>query len=80
VNAKPSDDVAEKIAEKKVTREDIEAKLHELRGEVDERVEEVKIGAVVIAVAVATTAVVVAYWLGRRRSKKRQPVFEIRRI
>ena len=64
----------------KVTRDDIEAKLRELRGEVDSRVEDVKISLTVVAVAVATTAVVVAYWLGRRRSKNRQPVFEIRRL
>jgi hypothetical protein len=64
----------------KVTREDIEARLRERRGEVDSRVEDVKFSLTVVAVAVATTAVVVAYWLGRRRSKKRQPVFEIRRL
>jgi hypothetical protein len=64
----------------KVTREDIEAKLRELRGEVDERVEDVKISVTVIAVAVAVTAVVAAYWFGRRRSRKRQTVFEIRRL
>ena len=63
-----------------VTRDDIEAKLRELRGEVDSRVSDVKFSATVVAVAVATTAVVVAYWLGRRRSRKRQTVFEIRRI
>jgi hypothetical protein len=64
----------------KVTRNDIEAKLRELRGEVDSRVEDVKVSVAVIAAAVAVTAVVAAYWLGRRRSRKRQTVFEIRRI
>jgi hypothetical protein len=64
----------------KVTRDDIEAKLRELRGEVDERVEDVKFSLTVVAVAVAVTAVVAAYWLGRRRSRKRQTVFEIRRL
>ena len=68
------------VVPEKVTRDDIEAKLRELRGEVDSRVEDVKFSLTVVAVAVATTAVVVAYWLGRRRSKKRQPVFEIRRL
>jgi hypothetical protein len=70
----------ESTAPEKVTREDIEAKLRELRGEVDERVEDVKISVTVIAIAVAVTAVVAAYWLGRRRTRKRQTVFEIRRI
>lgn len=64
----------------KVTREDIESKLRELRGEVDSRVEDVKVSMAVVAVAVAVTAVVAAYWFGRRRNRKRQTVFEIRRI
>jgi hypothetical protein len=64
----------------KVTREDIESKLRELRGEVDSRVEDVKVSVTVVAVAIAVTAVVAAYWFGRRRSRKRQTVFEIRRI
>jgi hypothetical protein len=67
-------------APEKVTRSDIEAKLRELRGEVDSRVEDVKFSMTVVAVAVAVTAVVAAYWLGHRRSRKRQTVFEIRRI
>jgi hypothetical protein len=71
---------ADTAVPEKVTRDDIEAKLRELRGEVDERVEDVKISMTVVAIAVAVTAVVVAYWLGRRRSSKRQTVFEIRRL
>ena len=63
-----------------VTRDDIEAKLRELKGEVDTRVEGAKVSATVVAVAVVVTTVVVAYWLGKRRSRKRQTVFEIRRI
>lgn len=66
--------------QKRVTREDIEAKLRELRGEVDERVEEAKVSAAVIGVAVVVGAVVVAYWLGRRRARKHRTVFEIRRL
>jgi hypothetical protein len=64
----------------KVTRDDIEAKLRELRGEVDERVGSARATATVVAVAVAVGAVVIAYWMGRRRTRKRQMVLEIRRI
>jgi hypothetical protein len=64
----------------KVTRADIEAKLQELKGGVDNRVQDAKFSASVVAVAVVTAAVVVAYFLGHRRSRKRQTVFEIRRI
>jgi hypothetical protein len=69
--AKPAD---------KITRDDIEAKLRELRGEVDERVEEVKVPAIAIAVGVVVVAVAAAYWFGKRRGKKRRMVLEIRRI
>ena len=71
---------APEVEPKKITRADIEAKLNELGGDVEGRVEQVKISAAVIAVTVAVTAVVVAYWSGRRRARKRQMVLEIRRI
>jgi hypothetical protein len=64
----------------KITRDDIESKLRELRGDVDERVEEVRVPAIAVAVAVAVVTVVAAYWFGKRRGKKRQMVLEIRRI
>ena len=64
----------------KITRDDIEAKLRELRGEVDERVEEVKVPAIAVAVGVAVVAIVAAYWFGKRKGKKRQMVLEIKRI
>ena len=65
---------------KKVTRHDIEAKLQELRGEVDERVEGVKVPAIAIAVGVAVVTVVAAYWFGKRKGKKKRMVLEIKRI
>jgi hypothetical protein len=63
-----------------ITRADIEAKFGELRGEVDEQTEAAKPPAIAVAVAIAVATVVVAYWLGRRRGKRRQMVLEIRRI
>ena len=65
---------------KKITRDDIESKLRELRGEVDQEVEAVKMPAIAIAVGAAVATVVIAYWFGRRRGRKRQTVLEIRRI
>ena len=64
----------------KITKGDIEAKLRELRGDVDERVEEVKVPAAAIAIGIAVVTVAAAYWFGRRRGRKRQMVLEIRRI
>jgi hypothetical protein len=71
---------APKEPKEKVTRDDIEAKLRELRGGVDDRVEEAKVPAIAVAAAVVLLTVVAAYWLGRRRGKNRQTVLEIRRI
>ena len=64
----------------KVTRDDIEAKLRELLGEVDERVEGAKVPAIAIAAGVVVVTVLAAYWFGKRKGKKRQMVLEIRRI
>jgi hypothetical protein len=64
----------------KVTRDDIEAKLRELRGEVDERADAAKLPTIAIAVAIGVVTVAAAYWIGRRKGRKRQTVLEIRRI
>jgi hypothetical protein len=66
--------------DKKITRDDIEAKLKELQGEVAERTEAVKVPAIAIAVGVAIVMIAAAYLLGRRKGKKRQTILEIRRI
>jgi hypothetical protein len=63
-----------------ITRNDIEAKLGELRGEVDDRTQAAKVPAIAVAVGVVVLTVVTAYWFGKRRGKKRQMVLEIRRI
>jgi hypothetical protein len=65
---------------KKVTRDDIEAKFAELRGDVDAKAEAVKTPAIAFVVGAAVLTVIIAYWFGRRRGQKRQMVLEIRRI
>jgi hypothetical protein len=64
----------------KITRDDIESKLQELRGEVDQRTEAAKTPALAIAVGIVVVTIAAAYLLGRRRGKRRQTVLEIRRI
>ena len=64
----------------RITRADIEAKFGELRGEVDERTQAVKVPAIAVAVGVVVLTVGTAYWFGKRKGKKRQLVLEIRRI
>ncbi|MGO9872607.1 MAG: hypothetical protein ACLPVY_02310 [Acidimicrobiia bacterium] len=68
------------VTDHKITRDDIEAKLQELRGEVDQRAEAAKVPAIAIAVGVAVVTIAAAYLLGRRKGKRRQTVLEIRRL
>ena len=77
-----SKDVAlpDELPDKKITRDDIEAKLRELRGDIAERAESARATGTAIAVGVVMVAIVAAYIAGRRRGRKRQPVLEIRRI
>ncbi len=63
-----------------ISRADIEAKFAELRGEVDEKTEAVKVPAIAIAAGVAVLTVVAVFWLGKRKGRKRRMVLEIRRI
>jgi len=68
------------VEDRKITRDDIEAKLRELQGEVGERTEAAKVPAIAIAVGVAVVTIAAAYLFGRRKGKKRQTILEIRRI
>ncbi len=63
-----------------VSRDDIEAKLRELRGEVDSVGERAKGGAVVVGAVAAVAILATVYLLGRRRGKKRTTVVEVRRV
>jgi len=68
------------LPDRKITRDDIEAKLQELRGEVDQRAEAAKVPAIAVAIGVAVVTIAAAYLLGRRKGKRRQTVLEIRRL
>jgi hypothetical protein len=64
----------------RISRDDIESKLRELKGEVDETTEKAKpIGLAAAAVA-AVLVVGVVYLLGKRRGTKLSTVVEIRRV
>ena len=64
----------------RIERSDIEAKLREIKGEVDTTTERAKpIGMAAAAVAVVVV-VGVAYFLGRRKGKKQTTLVEIRRV
>jgi hypothetical protein len=67
-------------AEQPVTRQTIEAKLREIRGEVDTAARSAKPLVVAVGVAAAVLVVGAAYLLGRRKGKKRTTLVEIRRV
>lgn len=64
----------------KITRGDIENKLREMRGDVEETAQEAKTPLLAIAGGVAVAIVVVAFLLGKRRGRRRSTVVEIRRV
>ena len=63
-----------------VSRDDIEAKLREIRGEVDSVGEETRNYALVVGAVLVVAVVGVAFVLGRRKAKRRTTVVEIRRV
>ena len=63
-----------------VSRDDIEAKLREIRGEVDSVGEDTRNYALIAAVVLAVAVVGVAYFLGKRKSRRKSTIVEIRRV
>lgn len=63
-----------------VTRDDIEAKLRELRGDFDAGVDQAKGYGLVAGAVVLVAFVVSAYFSGRRRGRRRATLVEIRRL
>ncbi len=63
-----------------VTKADIEAKLREIKGEVDEDVEGAKPIVEMVAIGGVILLILLAYFLGRRKGKKKTTVVEIRRV
>ena len=67
-------------AGKPVERSDIEAKLREIRGEVDTTATAAKPALMAVAGVAVVAVFFVAYSLGRRKGKKKSTVVEIRRV
>lgn len=63
----------------RITRDDLEAKLRQVAGELDDTVEDAKPKILTGAVAAGIVLVLLAYLLGRRGGRKRSAVVEIRR-
>jgi len=66
--------------ERVVKREDIEAKLREIRGVTDTTTEVAQEAAKPALVILVIAVVVGAFLLGRRRGRKRSTIVEVRRV
>ena len=64
----------------RITRADIEGKLRDMRGEVQETAEAAKAPIMAIAAGVASVIVIGAFLLGKRRGRRKSTVVEIRRV
>ncbi len=63
-----------------ITKADLESKLRELQGEVDETKESALSTAIAVGAVIAVGVVAVAFLLGRRKGKRRTTIVEVRRI
>lgn len=59
---------------------DLEAKMRELQGGVNETTERATSTLIAVGAVVAVGVIAVAFWAGRRRGKKRTTIVEVRRI
>ena len=66
--------------ERKITRDDIEAKLNQIQGGAAAEAEARQTSLIAVGVVAVVVALLLAYFLGRRRGKKRRTVVEIKRI
>ncbi len=64
----------------RITRADLEAKLREVRGELEEKGEAAKSTGLTIALVGIAAVVGMAFLLGRRRGRRKSTVVEIRRV
>lgn len=62
-----------------IDRDTIEAKFRDIQGDVDNVAGEAVNYALVAGAVVAVGIVVVAFWLGKRRGKRKGTVIEVRR-
>ena len=63
-----------------VTRQDIETKLRQIRGDVDSAGETAKSAGTIVAGVAVVLIVAVAYFAGKRRGKRKSTVIEVRRF
>jgi len=75
MNALPKEEVRGHISPR-----DLESKFRQLQGDIESVGDEAKSYVMVVGAVVAVAVVGVAFFLGRRKGKKRTTVVEVRRI
>jgi hypothetical protein len=68
------------VSAQQVSRADIEAKLREIKGEVDTTANRAKVPVLLIGTVTVVGVIGVAYLLGRRRGKTKTTVVEVKRV
>lgn len=63
-----------------ITRADLESKLRELQGDVDEAKESARSTLITVGALLAVVIIAIAFLSGSRKGKKRTTVVEVRRI
>lgn len=63
-----------------IERDDLEAKLRELQGEVNETKESATSMLLTVGAVAAVGVIAIAFLVGRRKGKKRTTVVEVRRL
>jgi len=67
-------------ATQRITRDDIEAKFREIKGDVDATTEKAKPIGLAAAVGAVLVALGLAYLMGRRKERKKRTIVEIKRV
>jgi hypothetical protein len=82
MSAKQADAVAAHKPERRepISRDDIEQRFRAIQGGVDDVAGDAVNYALVIGIGVAVGVVAVAYWLGKRRGRRRGTVIEVKRL
>ena len=67
-------------ANRPIGRQDLEAKLRELQGDVEDTAQSARSTLVTVGAVVAVGVVAVAFLIGRRKGRRRSTIVEVRRI
>ncbi len=75
-----SDAMSPAATDKRISKADIQAKLEELRGDIDQGVDQARNVTKMVGAVAVGVIVVAAFLYGRRRGRRRQTIVEIRRV